>query len=466
MSSLADTLSSLLKDSVISDEKVELLAYRDIAFPDRKSTAQVIVCPKEEDDVVTLLRYCHENRLPVVPWGGGSNLCGALSPGRGHVILDLRQLNRIVELWPEKGFIRVQAGATIMEVQRAAEGEGAFFGHDPWSRRSATVGGSIALDAAGTLYSRYGSMGDQVLTLKLALATGEVLTLGKPLSKISSMPRFPQLFVGSEGAFGVILEAELKLRSRPETFAPLAYGFASFEDMFSALQKLRKAGLLPDSFIAGTLPKRVTEELPKKEQLLIKLGKISTGLYLCCCGKKEVVDTRLALIKESIGRCGRELPRDYAEEWWETRHTYFEASPEVQKAELYPHVLDLTMPLDRVLEMKDWVELEVGKAGLSEALSHTLFTTPDAYTVAFYLKKGEKVEELQQRIDQKAVELGGTLTRTHGMGRLFTSERVRSEQGEGAALFLRRLKELLDPHDILNPGVMGLSVSAAKEGEE
>jgi len=458
MSSLRDKLKALLGHSTLSDRNIDIIAYRDIAFPEKEPSASIIVCPKEEEDVAKLLRYCNEKGLAVVAWGGGTNLCGALSPGIEHVALDLRQLNRIIEVKPEKGFIRVGAGATIEKVQQAAGKAGAFFGHDPWSRRSATVGGSIALDAAGTLYPLYGSMGDMVLSLKLALASGEIITIGKELSKSSSTPGLVPLFIGSEGCFGVILEATLKLHAPPESFQPTAYGFKSFEKMFRGLLELWKIGFPPESFIGGTLPKRVTDNLPKKDKALIRLGNIKAGLYFCCCGIKVLTEQKTRLIKAVLDHYGRMMPQDYADEWWERRHTYFEASPEVKAGELYPHVLDLTIPLDKVPAMKNWVEKEVAREGKTDALSHTLFTAPDAYTVAFYLKKGEDVSGLERRIYKKVVRMGGTITRTHGTGRLFDSTLVEKEMGRNTVHLLHKMKMLLDPRHILNPGVMNLRI--------
>ena len=455
MKSLFKELSSLLRNSVISDERIELLPYRDIAFPNKKSNALAVVSPVEEKDVVELLKFCNEKALPVVPWGGGTNLCGALSPNVEHVILDLRRMKKI-EVQPEKGFVLTQAGATIEEVQRAVEREGYFFAHDPWSRKSATVGGSLALDSAGTLYPKYGSIGDMLLSLKVVLPSGKVFKLGKELSKSSSSPPLANLFVGSEGMFGVILEAALKIYPKPEVFKAHGYGFQSFEQLFKAVLALCQRELLPDSFIGGTLPKRVTNHLPKKEKLLLKLGKINTGLYLCCCGKEEVVDSRLVQISKILRRYGRPLPQEYAEQWWKERHTYFETSPEIRKEELYPHVLDLTVPLDKVLEMKKWVEKLVAQKIGGDVISHTLFTAPDAYTVAFYLKRGECVDEIEKKIYEKVVEVGGTLTRTHGLGRLFSSKLIEKELGDGTLRILRQFKSMFDPNNILNPGVMNL----------
>jgi len=460
MSSVYDELVGLLPHSVISERKLDILAYQDIAFPGRDPSAVLIVCPKEENDIVELLGYCNRNELAVVPWGGGTNLCGALSSDREHVILDLRQLDRIPDVLPERALIRAGAGATIECVQQAAEKAGMFFGHDPWSRKSATVGGSIALDAAGTLFARYGSMGDQVLSLRVALASGEVITVGKELSKTSSSPELVSLFIGSEGCLGVILEATLKLHPRPELFLPTGYGFRSFEQMFQGLRELWKIGFPPESFIGGTLPKRVSDNLPKKDRALIRLGNIKAGLYFCSCGIKTLTEQKTRLIKAVLDHYGRMMPQDYADEWWEQRHTYFEASPEVRAGELYPHVLDLTIPGDRVLEMKDWVEARVAKEGKTDTLSHTLFTTPDAYTVAFYLKKGEDVSGLEQKIYEKAVRIGGTITRTHGIGRLFRPKLVEKELGKGTIRLLHQLKTMLDPKDILNPGVMNLPSQA------
>ncbi len=462
ISPLKQELSRILRNSVISDSRAEFRAYGDIGLPDMKSTALAVVSPSDYDDISSLLDFCREHETPLVPWGGGTNLCGALSPGKGHIILDMRRLSGILEVSPEKGFIRVQGGASIENVMDAARAGGCIFGHDPWSKKSATVGGSISLDSAGNLFSRYGSMGDNVLSLRVMTGTGDIIETGRELSKWSTAPRLQQLFVGSHGVFGIILEACLRIHPMPPVWKSLAFGFRDFDTFFDAFCALRVNHLEPDAAIGGTLPKRVADLLPGKEKLLIKLFKVPTGMFLCYGGSEAVTDAKVGQAKTVLAGFGRLLPQEYADEWWENRYTYFESEPSVTEAHLYPHVLDMTMPLDKVREMKDYAGKAAARHGLEDALSHTLFTTPDAYTAAFYLKEGEEIGDIINDLAARVIELGGTIARTHGLGSIFPPGIARAEVGAGPLKVIQDLKGIFDPHNLLNPGIFDIMITDAK----
>jgi len=447
---------------LISDSRAELIAYRDIAFPGRKAAALAVVSPGDYGDIRSLVLFCRGNGIPLVPWGGGTNLCGALSPEKGHIILDMRRLSKIIEVSPERGYLKAQAGATVESVMDAADAVGCIFGHDPWSKKSATIGGSISLDSAGNLFPRYGSMGDNVLSLKVMTGTGEMIETGRELSKYSTAPRLRQMFVGSHGVFGIILEASLRISPAPPAWKPLAFGFRDFDTFFRAFRALRENHIEPDAAIGGTLPQRIKELLPRKERFLIRMMKVPVGLFLCYGGRSEIVETKASLAGEVLGDHGRPLPQEYADDWWENRHTYFESEPSVTAAHLYPHVLDLTIPLDRVQEMKEFTEAVAARENLREALSHTLFTTPDAYTAAFYLKEGEDLGEVMNQLAARAVELGGSVARTHGLGRIFPPWIAGTEVGRDTLDMIRELKRIFDPGNILNPGIFDMTVTEDK----
>lgn len=449
-------LVKILPDSIISHRKADLAAYHDIGLD--FSPMGLIVRPRTYTDVSTLLAHCNRHGLAVTPWGGGTNLCGALTPDRPAIALDMKSLNGILSVETADRTITVQAGATFKAIHDTLDPLGLRFPHDPWSWRSSTVGGAVALDSAGNLYPRFGSIRDQVLMLKVALADGRILDVGTSLSKTSSHPFLPSLFIGSEGTLGVILEATLAIFPSPETYATTGFAFSSFEDMFAAVTGLRDRGLEADSYIGGTVPPRVERLQPMAERMLVKMLSIQSALFLYYEGPEKDVEARVREAHTVLKRRGTRMPSSYPDEWWGKRHTYFEMSPELASGGIYVHVFDLCVPESKVLSLSREVAGIARDHALGDVLSHTLFGAPDAYTIALYVDDSPEgrttIGTFQHDLIPQVHDHGGTLTRTHGLGTHFPENVAAREIGEGNLLLLRGLKGLLDPSGILNPGIM------------
>jgi FAD/FMN-containing dehydrogenase len=450
------TLKKLLSDSIITDKVGDLVGYRDIGFP--SSNISLIIRPGTYDDISSLLKYCNEHDLPIVPWGGGTNLCGALSPDQPSIALDMKSLNSIIAIDAENSSMTVQAGATFEALHLSLEPKGLRFIHDPWSWRSATVGGALSLDSSGNLYPKYGSIRDQVLAMKVALADGRIIDVGTHLTKSSALPFLPALFIGSEGKFGIILEATFTLSTPPQDMATLGFAFSNFHDLFMGLRAIIDAGIEPQAYIGGTIPTRVEKLQPKSERIVVKLLGIHSALFLYYEGTAGEVASRISTAKQLLGGHGRKMPDTYAAEWWPLRHTYFEMSPELASEGIYVHVFDLSVPVSEVDALSAKVDGIAEHLGITHGLSHTLFAAPDAYTVALYVDDTGEGRSIVADCDKLLVPIvhdaGGSMTRTHGLGTLFDEDVAIREIGDGNLHLLRELKALLDPKGILNPGIM------------
>ena len=451
-----DRLKELLPNSIITDRRIDLEAYRDIGYPD--SRTRLVIRPTSYDDVSTVLRYCSENGIAIVPWGGGTNLCGALTPSRECIALDLKSLNSVLSISREDWHVTVQAGTTIEDVERSVNKDNFTFCHDPWSRRSSTVGGALSLDSVGNFYPKFGSIGKQVLSMKVALANGQIIRVGRNITKSSTSPFLPGLFIGAEGIFGIILEATLTIQPLPETQATMGFAFSSFSDLSSGITELRKSGLEPQSYIGGTVPEKVEKLQPKSERMLVKLLKIDSALFLYYDGLSGEVKARVERANEILGKLGRRMPDKYALEWWENRHTFFEMSPEIAEEGIYVHVFDLCVPNSAVLKMAEQAEGIAKELELGDGISHTLFGAVDAYTIALYVddtsEGRSKVKEFEKKVVPLVHSNGGTVSRTHGLGTLFDDKCALEEIGEDGLYLLKGLKRFLDPKGILNPGII------------
>ncbi len=452
-------IKKILLKAITTEDLAELEAYKDIAYTDLPSKAVFVVKPYHYEDIKKLLEYCNEHMLVVVPWGGGTNLSGSLSPERPFIALDLKGLNCILDFSEEDEKIKVQAGATIEKVESYLNKKGYTLGHDSWSRASATIGGAIALDSAGNLYPKYGSAGDLILSLKIALADGRIIDVGNEVTKTSSSPRLISLFTGSAGTLGVILDATFKIKRLPEHHDTLGYAFPTFKDMLGSLKELLKAGLEPQCYIGGTLPKAMIKLQPRAEQALVKMLGIDSALFVYYEGNRAEVDVRLKESRKILKKFGKEMPEKYSQGWWQKRHTYFEMSKELADESIYLHVFDFCVPKGRVIDAHDQMNMIASKFGISDRISHSLFSAIDAYTVALYLKDDRKSRELLKHFEKKAFQvvhdLKGTIARTHGLGSLYRDETViEKEIGADELDILTSLKEQLDPNNILNPGII------------
>ncbi len=450
----ADELRTLLPNARVTDRPTDIEPYRDI---DGGNVPVVcVVLPSSYEDVRKVLRHCDERGLGVVPWGGGTNLCRALSPSRASVALDMKSLGRIIGFDEVTGTVTVQAGATPDDIDSYLAARGFRFHFDPWSRFSCTIGGALAMNANGSLYPVHGGVGDEVLSLRVALADGTMMDLG-PGTRAASMPQLFRLFMGSEGTLGVILEATFAVYPVPPHHETVGCAFTSFSSMFDALLELERAGLSPDSFIGGTIP-RVTAKLqPKAERVLIRALRIKAALFAYYEGDIDGSTARVAASKEILSRAGKLMPQKYSEEWWPNRHTYFESNEGLVNEGLSPHVFDLAVPEREVPGLVARVEELMEKAGFADRLSHTLFTSTDAYTVSLFLTAEElgshRISTLSRELFELVWQSGGTVSRTHGYGTLIDHQAVQRDMGDDLGM-LGRLKKVLDPNGTLNPGVM------------
>src|SRR5918998_1443068 len=176
---------------------------------------EVVARPTSEQQVAAAVRVAGEHGVPVVAWGGGSGTQGGSVPIHGGLVVDLRGLDRILEIDERSLTVTAQAGVNGRVLERALNERGLMLPHYPASSEWATVGGYVAARGSGVLSTRYGKIEDLVLALRVVTPTGELIdTLPVPRHAVG--PELTQLFVGSEGTLGVITRATLKLVPLPE----------------------------------------------------------------------------------------------------------------------------------------------------------------------------------------------------------------------------------------------------------
>lgn len=173
------------------------------------------VFPGSVDEVRQIVLLANEQKIPIIPYGGGSGLMGAALSVKPGIVVDLRRMNQALEIDVAARSARVQAGIVLEVLDQRLNEHGFILGHDPWTLPVATVGGAISTNSVGYRAGVYGSMGEQLLGLQAVMANGEILSI-RAVAKSSTGPDLRHLLVGGEGCFGIVTEATLRVFPKPE----------------------------------------------------------------------------------------------------------------------------------------------------------------------------------------------------------------------------------------------------------
>ncbi len=250
---IVEALTSILGSGRVSDHPEDLDRFShdalstdgviDVASNSLGPPA-VVVRPVSTKEVSRIVRLANERRIPIVPYGGGTGVMGAAISVKGCILVDLKGMDRILQISPSDMAVRVQPGVVLKDLEEALNKEGLMLGHDPWSLPIATVGGAISTDSVGYLTAKYGSMGQQVLGLEVVLPSGRILST-KGVPSPTAGPSLKHLLIGSEGTIGIITEATLRVFPYPERRILRAFDFRDFEAGFAAIMEMFSARVSP-----------------------------------------------------------------------------------------------------------------------------------------------------------------------------------------------------------------------------
>ncbi|MFT5433904.1 MAG: alkyldihydroxyacetonephosphate synthase, partial [Myxococcota bacterium] len=200
----------------------------------------VVVWPGSEAEVAAVVRACSKYSVPIVPYGAGSGVCGGAVPIRGGVVVDMKRLNRFIEVDDHDLTVTAGPGIIGMHLEEELDARGYTLGHFPSSIVCSTLGGWLAARSAGQFSSRYGKIEDMIVSMRVVLADGSILETGpdQPFD-------WTQVIVGSEGILGLITQATLRMHPKPESAAFRGYRFRNLEDAVRAVRLVMQAGLAP-----------------------------------------------------------------------------------------------------------------------------------------------------------------------------------------------------------------------------
>jgi alkyldihydroxyacetonephosphate synthase len=204
----------------------------------------VVVWPETVDEVREIVHIARRMGVPIVPYGAGSGVCGGAVPIRGGITLDMKRMDRIVEVDAEGLTVTAEAGINGERLERALAARGLTLGHFPSSIYCSTLGGWLAARSAGQMSTKYGKIEDMALSVTAVTGRGDVVTTGRH-GRAHAGPDFTQLVIGSEGTLGVIVQGKLRVRPAPEVRHLRGFEFARVPAGLEGIRRVLQRGLKP-----------------------------------------------------------------------------------------------------------------------------------------------------------------------------------------------------------------------------
>jgi FAD/FMN-containing dehydrogenase len=430
---------------------------------ERRTAPQVLLQPATVADAQTIVRMAADAGVPLIPYGGGSGLMGGAIPLGPAATISLRRLNTVLDIDPQGMSVTVQAGAVLRDVQAQLAPHGLRLGHDPWTTPIATIGGTIATNGVGYNRSLYGAMGEQVLGLQVVLPNGDLFA-SRPARTASTGPDLTRLFIGAEGTLGLITAATLRAFPLPQARRARAYGLPTFAAGVAALQRIFATDLLPAMVeLEEYFPGLGVEVLAPDSA-----GEYTVTLYLVYEGSRAFVR-----VAEQAGRAlalehgGVALPNREANRYVRERHQaaeYFQRAREsgLSASRFLPDTtaewVSMAIPARQVLAFRERV-LPLAQAHGVQVVEMDLWTAPDLLAMMLALAGRDdaarrRMREAADAVARLAHEFGGAMEYVHGIG-VRWGHLMGEELGAGLDM-LRAIKRVLDPHNIMNPGKLGL----------
>jgi alkyldihydroxyacetonephosphate synthase len=410
--------------------------------------AGAVARPATTAEVAGVLAVCSDRRVPVTPSGGRSGVCGGAIPVFGGVALDLCGIDGIVAVDNDSLLVDVRAGTFGDRLESDLRaGHGLTLGHWPQSIALSTVGGWLACRSAGQYSSRYGKIEDMVVGLEVVLADGRVIHTGGTAPRAACGPDLTQVFVGSEGALGVITEARLRAWPAPAYQRGVAYGFATFADGLDACRRTMRRGATP-AVLRLYDPTESSRNFDQPGCVLLAVDEGDPGL----------VDAGLRVLHQE-SRPAVRLADGLVERWLAERND----TSALEWAVRHGLVVDTIEVAARWSALGAIYGGAVGALedleGTVSASAHQSHAYPDGACLYFtFAGQTAAAEDYYRRAWDAVVAVtlaqGGALSHHHGVG-LNRGRHLAGALGPAFGV-LTAVKAALDPAGILNPGKLGL----------
>ncbi|KFH43560.1 D-lactate dehydrogenase [cytochrome]-like protein [Hapsidospora chrysogenum ATCC 11550] len=446
-------------DDAISTDPEDLRAhgYSEWSTVNPETLPVAVAYPRSTEQVSTIARICHEHRVPIIAYSGGSSLEGNFSAPYGGVSVDFAYMDQIIQFNRDDMDIVVQPSIGWQDLnQKLAEIEsGLFFPVDPGP--SAKIGGMIGTNCSGTNAVKYGTMKDWVINLTVVLADGRIIKTRRRPRKSSAGYNLNSLFVGSEGTLGLVTEATLKLAIVPEEYSVAVVTFPTIRDAATAAAGVMQAGI----------PVAAMEVMDEVQMKVVNLGgataprvwKELPTLFFKFAGTKAAVKEHIALVQKitKSNKGGNfEFARDAREQklLWSARKESLWSMLSLRKGNEDVWSTDVAVPFSRLADIIEVSKKEMDELGLFASILGHIGDGNFHESIMYNRHDPEeraKVETCVKNMVKRALDMEGTCTGEHSIG-FGKKESLFWEVGPETLSVMRAIKSSLDPLWIMNPG--------------
>ena len=453
MINLAEELRQLLGNEIVATDEPTRVAHSGDKWV-ATHEPEVVVFAETTEQVSRLLRFASQNKFPVTARGSGYGYVGGCVPVRGGVALSLARMKRIKEISFADAIAIVEPGVITGELQAAVRGQKLFYPPDPASLHDCSIGGNVATNAGGPRCLKYGVTRHYVVGLEVVLASGEILRTGGRVHKNKTGFDLIGLFVGSEGLLGVVTEITVRLLPLPPARATLSAAFSTMAEAAAAVQGIFAAGFLPSSL---EIADHFTLEAARRDRGTAIVPEGNAHLLVDVDGQAETVRREVAALEQLLASkkpsaLAIATTEEGSEKLWALRREF---SNSLRATGLTKLNEDVVVPRSRLVELVEFAATLEARHGFPIA---TFGHAGDGNIHVNIMAANYREPAVQARVERALDELfaqvlawGGVITGEHGIG--LAKKRWWPEATSDVSRALHeRLKRVLDPDNILNPG--------------
>ena len=411
----------------------------------------VVVFLRTTEEVRDVVNICRAHRVPMIAYGVGTSLEGHILAVRGGVCIDLSQMNQVLAVHEADLDAVVQAGVTRKQLNEYIKHTGLFFPVDPGA--DATLGGMAATRASGTNAVRYGTMRENVISLKVVLADGRVIQTSRRAKKSAAGYDLTRLIVGSEGTLGIITEVTVRLYPVQEAMSSAVCAFDTVDGCTNTVIQTIQAGVPVAR--CDIVCEKTVDAINKYKKTNYR---VAPTVFFEFHGSKasvvEQAETVQAIAKEHGGMDFQWATRpEERNRLWDARHSAYYACLQIKPGARAVST-DVCVPISRLAEcvretmqdVKSYIAPVPLLGHIGDGNFHLMFLVDPARP-----GETELAKEFNRRLIERALRMEGTCTGEHGIG-MGKMDSMRMELGEDVIDVMRDIKRVFDPENLMNPG--------------
>ena len=436
-------------ESLVTTED-ERRAFETDALTAYRRMPLAVVLPKTTEEVAKVLRFCHEQKVKVIPRGAGTSLAGGAIPQEDAVVIGVGKMTRVLDVNFNDRTMRVEAGITNLGISNAVAAEGFFYAPDPSSQLACTIAGNIAMNSGGAHCLRYGVTTNNILAVRMVLIDGTIVDIGSDAMDAAGLDLLG-LVIGSEGQLGIVTEATVRILRQAEGARPVLFGFDTSEAAGACVAAIIGAGIIPVAMEFMDKPAiEICEAFAKVGYPL----DVEALLIIEVEGSDEEMDATLqrivAIAKQHNVKTIKESKSAMeTAAIWKGRKSAFGATGRVADY----ICMDGTIPTGQLPLVLKRIDEIVKSYGLRVA---NVFHAGDGNLHPLILyncnddEEARKAEAAGNDILKLCVEVGGCLTGEHGVG-IEKRDLMRHQFNDFDLNQQMRVRAVFDPDWLLNP---------------